>query len=334
MEIMIVTAAARPLGVLTPHAEVTVESVPAGTSTVTVTRRQKRREFLTRGFVDLDRNDDLFVRDFETPFGIAVTYVATAVDAAGAVLGTAESGPVRMQTKPSTVTIHDPIRPANALTLALGKNAITGGSRPLGGGIVPITNRSVPVSVSTVRAGWSQLSLDVVTYQDDEAEALEALLGGYDEDLGSGVLCFRVAGNVPPLIPRTFFARVDQPQPQWWPGGDGNGNPRAEWTLTATEVQPPAPALVEPIVTSEDWTAWLRDNFGWEGFNLTFPTWAAANRSLIPLGWATRPVARTASWADLEKWLVDNGGWSGFNAAFTSWADAMRSPKLVGWASR
>ncbi|WP_146079277.1 hypothetical protein [Rathayibacter sp. AY1A4] len=331
---MIVTAAARPLGVLTPHAEVTVESPPEGTSTVTVTRRQERRDFLTRGFVELDRNDDLFVRDFEMPFGLPVTYTATAVDAAGAVLATAQSSTIRMPTKPSTVTIHDPTRPANALTLALGRNAITGGTRAMGGGLVSIANRSVPVSVNTVRGGWARLALDVVTYQDAEAEALEALLGGYDDDLGSGVLCFRVAGNVPPLIPRTFFGRVEQPEPQWWPGGDGNGNPRAEWALRATEVQPPSPALVEAIVTHEDWTAWFRDNYGWEGFTRTFPTWSAANRSLVALGWARRPLPRRASWADLEAWVRDNGGWSGFNATFASWADAMQAPQVVGWASR
>jgi hypothetical protein len=334
VEIMIVTATARPIGRLVAHAEVTVDAPPAGTASVTVTRRQQRRDFLTRGLVELDVYEDLFGRDFEMGFGLPATYTATAVDRAGVVLAIAESAPVKMDTRPSTVTIHDPTRPAHSLTLALGKNAITGGSRPMGGGVVPIGNRSVPLSISTVRSGWTGLALDVVTYQAAEAEALEALLGGYDDDVGSGVLCFRVAGNVPTLIPRTFFGRVDQPEPRWWPGGDGNGNPRAEWALRATEVEPPAPALADAIVTPADWEAWLRDNYGWEGFNLTFPTWAAANRSLLPLGWATRTVPREASWADLEDWLRDNGGWPGFNAAFTSWADAMRSPKLIGWASR
>jgi hypothetical protein len=331
---MIVSATPRTVGVLAPHDEVTVGSLPANAATVTVVRKQERREFLTRGLVAVGVSGDLFARDFEAPFAISPEYVATAFDRAGVPVATASVKPKPLQTRQSTVTIHDPLRPARSLTLALGKSAIAGGGRALGGGLVQVANRSVPISVTTVRGGWTELSLDVVTYQHAEAEALDAMLGGYDDDQSSGVLCFRVAGNVPPLIPRTFFGRVDRPEPEWWPGGDGNGNPRAEWTLRATEVQPPSPALVEPVVTWADWTAWLRDNYGWEGFNRTFATWSAANRSLIPLGWASRPVPRFASWADWEEWLRDNGGWAGFNSKFPTWADAMRAPEVVGWASR
>lgn len=332
---MIVTASPRPVGILAPHTEVAVDEVPAGTETVAVIRTQRRRGFPTRGLVDLNINGDLFVRDFEMPYDAAVTYTATARDAGGQSLATATVAPSRLQsTRQSTVTMHDPIRPAQSITLALGKGAITGGRRELGGGTVAIANRSVPISVTSVRGGWTELALDVVTYQEEEAEALESLLGGYDDDQGSGVICFRVAGNVPSLIPRTFFGRVDRPEPAWWPGGDGDGNPRAEWALRVTEVQPPSPALVEPIVTWADWQAWMDRNYGWPGFARTFPTFSAANRSLSMLGDAERPAPRYASWADWKKWLADNGGWAGFNAAFSTWAAANAAEEPIGWASR
>jgi hypothetical protein len=314
---------------------VAVEDVPEGTRSVTVTRAQERREFLTRGFVEVDVTADLFVRDFEMPYDSAVTYTATARDAGGSPLGKATVRPKALQsTRQSTVTMHDPLRPAKSITLALGRNAINGGQRELGGGAIPMASRSVPISVSSVRGGWTDLPLDVVTYQDAEAEALDAMLGGYDDEQGSGVICFRVSGNIPSLIPRTFFGRVNRPEPAYWPGGDGNGNPRAEWALRATEVQPPSPALVEPVVRWADWQAWFDQNYGWQGFERAFPTWSAANRSLIPLGWADRPAPRYASWADWEAWLRDHGGWPGFNAAFSSWDEAMRAEEPIGWASR
>jgi hypothetical protein len=220
------------------------------------------------------------------------------------------------------------------MTVALGKDAATGGSRELGGDVVPTSAASVPIAINTVRGGWTQMTFDVVTYQESEAEALDALFGGYDVDQSSGVICFRLAENTPSLYPRTFFGRVKAPEPRWWPRGDGNGNRRADWRITATEVQPPAPALVEPIVSWADWQAWMDRNYGWEGFAQTFPTLADANRTLIPYGWASRPVERFATWVDWEAWLADNGGWPGFNADFASWSDAMKAREPMGWEDR
>lgn len=332
---MIVETFPQPVSQLAPHVEVTVDQVPAGAETVSVVRGQERRTFDTRGLVDRSVYSDLWVRDFEAPYGAAAVYTATAYDRAGQPIESASSSEVRLRSvKASVVTMHDPVRPEQSMTVVLGKDAANGGTRALGGDVMSASAASVPIAVNTVRGGWTSLTLDLVTYQEAEAEKLDALFGGYDIDGSSGVICFRLAENTPSLYPRTFFGRVTAPEPRWWPGGDGNGNRRADWRVTAIEVQPPSPALVEPIVSWADWQAWMAQNFGWEGFARTFPTFADANRTLIPYGWANRPVEPFATWGDWEAWLADNGGWAGFNATFPTWAAAMKAREPMGWADR
>lgn len=315
------------------HVEVTVQEPPPGTATVTVTRTAQRRTFDERGYVAMSVYSDPFGRDFEVPFDIPATYTAHARSSSGVVLETASAAPVQLASiRSSSVTIHDPLRPKHTMTLLLEEHALTGGTRPLGTQTIALHGRSVPIASGALRGGWQGVAFDVVTFTDDEAEQFDRMFGGYDADQGSGVLCIRPSGDVPALLPRVFFASIAAPNPE--PYYRQLGRQEILWRLEAVEVVPPAPALVEPLVTWADWQAWIDGNFGLEGLNRTFPTWAAVNRSLLPLGWADRPAERYASWADLEAWLDDHGGWAGFNAAFPTWADFSQAEEPIGWASR
>jgi hypothetical protein len=331
---MDVRAKAVPVGRLLAHVEVEVTAPPAGTVTVSVKRASERRDFHVRGLVGVSVYSDLWVRDFEAPFGVPFRYEAVALDAAGNVLASATSASVTMQNgSVGKLLIHDPLRPLISLELELAQGALDGGSRKSTGSLVYWDGRSVPSLVNGIRNGWSGIRFDSLTHTDDQADTFDQLFGGYDMAGGSsGVLCIRPSVGVPRIVPRTFFAAVTDPKPEAW--HPERGRKQIVWGLTATEVQPPAPALIEPIVSHADWNAWLDQNFGWQGFARTFATLADANRSLIPYGWASRPARRYATWADWDAWLTDNGGWQGFNATYPTWADAMQATAPIGWASR
>lgn len=315
------------------HVEVSAEDVPDGTSTVTMTRTAQRREHLVRGFVRVPTTADLWARDFEAPFNLPSIYTATAHAADGTVLGQATSEPVRLQsTEAGVIVVHDPLRPKHTMRLMLERKATTNGARELAVEMVDVHGRSAPLASGALRRGWSGIAFDAVTFTRAQAEAFDAMLGGYDDDQSSGVLCIRPSGDVPVLVPRVFYASIARPTPE--PYYPQQGREETIWRLEAVEVQPPSPALVEPIVTWADWQAWFDQNYGWLGFERAFPTWAAANRSLIPLGWADRAAPPHASWADWEAWLRDHDGWDGFNERFSSWDEAMRAEEPIGWAAR
>lgn len=321
-------------GAVPAHVELSVVDVPPGTATVSMTRRAQRRVHAVRDFVGRRTDGDLFARDFEWPFGLPFVYEATAHDRDGEPLLSVRSAPLeRRSPRPGTITVHDPLRPAHQMTLMLETKATKSGSRTVGTELLRLQGRSAPLAVGALRSGWSGFAFDAVTMTRQQAEAFDTMFGGYDEDdEGSGVLCIRPASNVPVLVPRVFFASIPNPTPE--PYYPGSGRAETVWRLEATEVAPPAPALVEPLVTWDDWQAWMRRNNGWEGLTRAFPTWQSRNRSLVPLGFASRPEPRYASWADWQAWFEDHGGWAGFNARYDSWVAAAADDEPIGWAAR
>jgi hypothetical protein len=321
-------------GIVPAHVEVSVVGYPAGTDHVTVTRRAQKRTWEVRDFIERSVRGDLFARDFEWPFGLPFVYEAAAYDEGGETIAAVRSTPItRHSPRPGSIAVHDPLRPAHQMTLMLETKATKSGSRSVGVELLGLQGRSVPLASGSLRAGWSGVAFDAVTFSQQQAVAFDSMFGGYDdEDQASGVLCIRPAANVPVLVPRTFFASVPDPTPE--PYYPEEGRTETVWRLEATEVAPPAPTLVDPLVTWADWTAWQKRNHGWRGLQRAFPTWQERNRTLVPYGWADRPEERYASWKDWQEWLRDNGGWPAFNARFATWAASRADESIIGWASR
>lgn len=279
---MILTAIEKPVGPLVGHIELTASGVPSTAVTVSVQRTAQGRTMDVRGAFDMRVDGAMFVRDFEAGFGVATTYTAVALNSAGAVVDTVTVAAERLRSRVSgSVTIHDPVRPRDAITLTLRGSAAQAGVRPLNGDAINIPGRSLPVVVSAGRQGWSGFAFDVYTYLEEQSEQLDAMLGGYDSDRASGVLCFRVTENLPSQVPRTFFGFCPEPSVSWVRIGD---KIRGDWSLTAVEVAPPAAALVEPVVTWGELSAYWNEHGGWAAFNAAYATQADVSKDLRPLG--------------------------------------------------
>jgi len=233
-----------------PRVEVRFNTLAATTATVTVFRIVEGREFRVRSAVNAAAAGTFTRLDFECPFGVPATYRAEMFTAAGVSLGFTDSVSVTLNVVDAWM--HNPLNPAAALLVDLDYNSARSIARPTPGDILYPEGRSVGVVITKQRRGIVGVDLMVTTDTAAEAAAVDDMLGGYDTRVVP-VLCLRT----PPFIrlPRTFFAVILEPVQR--PINIHAGGQLTEWDLPATEVSPPAPSLIIPLLTRDDISAFF-----------------------------------------------------------------------------
>lgn len=142
-----------------PAVDLTVTAIPAGTVRMTI-----RRSYLGESSVVRDANSaatngalTLVYSDFETPFGVAVTYTAFASSASGAQLGTAQSAPVTITS--DVPWISDPLSPGVATAVVLINESLQEIGHDAPGQVVQIAESGLPVALMGVPGEASSVPL-------------------------------------------------------------------------------------------------------------------------------------------------------------------------------
>jgi hypothetical protein len=228
-----------------PYVEVFVEDYPAGTSTLRVERISERRTWTVRGGVSVAAG--VAVLDFEVPFCVPVTYRAECFDAAGVSLGF---------TDPSSVTVwedrviaHQPLVPQLWSNVVLAEGTFETVERPSVGEMVWVDGADVGRVIGSGRRGVTETPMRLEAARLSDAADFQEMLGTYAVRQ-LPVLCIRTPPNVPVEVPRTFFTHIPRVSSR-----DFNvrwGGTVTHLEFNATEVEPPYPGLVEPLLTYDD----------------------------------------------------------------------------------
>lgn len=256
-----------------PRVEVLFTSFAPGTVAVDVHRIAAGREYLVRGAVKAVVAGALSRIDFEVPFGVPVQYRAEMFDADGLSLGFTESATVTLDV--AETWVHNPLDPQGATTVSFRRSALQEIERPIDGQTVRPMGRPVAVIVSRMRRGIEGAALDVIVDTTEQADRLQAMLGGYDREMVP-VLCYRVGANDRVRVPRPFFAGIlsfVERDDQNYTAGFSD---KLGYSIQADEVSPPTPALVVPLLTRADLNAAFATR---AAFNAFFLTRLDANRA-------------------------------------------------------
>jgi len=243
-----------------PRAEVLFTSFAAGTTAVDVYRLAAGREYLVRGGVKAPVAGALSIIDFDIPFGVQVQYRAEMFDASRLSLGFTDSTVVTMDVQETWV--HNPLDPQGATTVAFRSNAARDLQRPTEGEVVWPEGRTVGVVVSGQRRGIQDATLDVIVDSIEQADLLQAMFGSYGTRT-TPVICFRIGSDDRVRLPRPLFAGILSFSEQDQNYAIGTGE-KIAYAITGSEVSPPTPALLVPLLTRAD-------------LNAAFPTRAALN---------------------------------------------------------
>lgn len=154
---MIVTATPAAAG--QPRVNVLVDAIPAGTVKVTVVRSYAGDRSVLRD-ANMAPTNGSTVRpytDWEVPFGVSVTYSATAYAASGAQTAQAQSGAVVVNS--DVPWISDPLAPSTATAVMLYNESLQDITHETPGDITQIVESSLPVAVMGTTQAASGLTL-------------------------------------------------------------------------------------------------------------------------------------------------------------------------------
>lgn len=241
-----------------PRVEVFFPSFVAGTATVTVYQLSDGVERELRGAVNAPTGGTLTRIDFEVPFNNAVSYRAEQFDAAGQSLGLTETAAVTVVSSESWM--HNPLDPQGAAQVVLGGDSAPMILRPTPGVVSRPKGRRAGVVLSEPRQGVTGLKIDVRTFTDAEADAVQAMFG----DSGMPpVVCIRLGSDYGVMrVPQPLFLSVlsvaELDVTHQWGGGE------ISHPIEGDEVDPPIPGLFVPLLRAKD-------------INVSFATAAAVN---------------------------------------------------------
>lgn len=242
-----------------PRVEVFFPALAVGTATVTVYRMSGGREYKVRGAVDAVTAGSLSRIDFEAP-AVAASYRAEMFDGAGLSLGFTDSASIMLGFEDSV--LHNPTAPAGAVKVSTGagQSGITSDSarslsRPVPGSVSYPIGRSVGVIIAEPRRGLAGLVLGVRCSTIADADAVQALLGGYD-DRKVPVVCIRLGMKDQGVrIPQPLFLGVLDIAEQGLDVFYGGSQTRQ--VMQGDEVAPPVPGLYVPLLRRKDINAFF-----------------------------------------------------------------------------
>jgi len=264
------TVTAVPDGTPRPYVEVTVDSVPA--PRVTVWRVSGGRRFKVRGLVNVISTDGVTGRDYEAGFFVPVGYQMEYFDASGMSTGYSDTVSVASVgltgIQPWEAWFHNPLDPSGAVKVDLYGSAAQQLTRGTDATTAFVPGRSVGVTFPGTRRGLQQVVLDCRTHTVEDAQKLDTILGAYDSDALS-IVC--VCAHPQSWLPPTLFAFVGSSSLQ--PFGVEYGE--VLWGLTGDETAPPTPAVITPLLTYDDFTAFYAS---YDAFTAAYPDYLTASR--------------------------------------------------------
>ena len=246
--------------------------VPEGTDRVTVWRRCRGRALKVRGAVDRAFMESVSLLDFEAGFDATSTYELECF-AGGLPVGRVTLGSVVLPgpaDKFATV-VQQPLNPALNVVLEETDVHVPSVERVAPGASVDVMGRSYPTLVSAgPRGGVTGAELVFAAKDRATADAVWATLG--DEDRPQ--LPVWLVRSRHPLLPPVFFTDAFSLRES---GVDLHvGGSQSAFSLTATEVAPPAPALVVSPLTYTDLAAVFPTYSGMAEALPTYSGWASA----------------------------------------------------------
>ncbi|WP_298661679.1 hypothetical protein [uncultured Leifsonia sp.] len=248
-----------------PRVEVLFNTFAAGTTAVDVYRLAGGREYLVRGAVKTAVAGALSRIDFEVPFGVPVQYRAEMFNSSGLSLGFTDTATTTVFV--AETWVHNPLDPQGATIVAFRATAAREVKRPHEGDIVWPEGRTVGVVVSGQRRGVQDAVLDVIVDSIVQADKLQAMFGSYGTRT-TPVICFRIGANDRVRLPRPFFAGILELSEQDQNYAIGTGE-KIAYGMTGSEVSPPTPALVVPLLTRADLNAAFATRAALNSFFLT-----------------------------------------------------------------
>lgn len=236
-----------------PRAEVVFTSLPPGAASVQQFERiGDGRIHRVRGSINIPVTDQTARLDIEAPFGIPITYRGVVLDAFGVpILTTTESSPVTLDVE--DMWVHNPLDPRTSMKVQFRASAARDLSRPVAARTFYPEGRRVAVVVGGRRQGLRGVNLDVVVDSIEDADKFTALVGDYRRTTVP-VLCFRIGASDRVRLPRPLFASVIDPREidlTYATGGQ-----TIAYAIEGDEAEPPAQALVIPLLTRADVNAY------------------------------------------------------------------------------
>lgn len=266
---MTVTVTATPDGAPMPFVDVLVEDIPVEADTFTTWRTVDGRKFAVRSLVKSLAVGGASARDFEAPFSAESSYRAEYFDASGVSIGFSDPATATLSgLKPNQAWFHNPLDPSSGVLVTILSGFAGQIVRGTDADVASIPGRSVGLTFPGTRGGVQGVVLDCYTSTRDDSKRFDALFGGYDSDALS-IVCVRARPET--WLTPTLFAYVGKPglNPV---GYDGEA---VRWGLTGDETVPPTPAVITPLLTYADFTAFYST---YADFTSSYATYLEASR--------------------------------------------------------
>lgn len=278
-----ITLTAAPTGSPAPYVEVVVDDHPVDSASCTVWRTQAGRSFRVRGLTRVPTTGLLSQLDVEAPFGVESSYRVQYFDSEGEFLVWSETESVTLTgLEPGWGWIHDPFAPSTSLKIRFERPTGREIFRDSAADQMTVPSRSVGVVFGGTRSGVRGLVLDIWLGSDADADALDLMLGGYNEERPT-ILCLRTDPQM--RFPSTLFFTT--PRSVYRPYGAPRGSEHAEWSMVADEVAPPVEAVITALLDYADFTAYYTDNGGdYAAFTAAYADYTEAQLDYSIAGYA------------------------------------------------
>lgn len=230
-----------------PRVEVFFDELDPDTSTVTVYRTAKGREYQMRGGVNAATAGTFTRIDYEVPPNTTVAYRAEMFDSGGLSLGFTDAGTVSIPV--SATWLHNPLDPQGAVKVTLLNTAGKTLDRPVPGTVSYPIGRRVGVVLAEPRRGLTGGVFDVMVDTLEDADKVQALLGDYTTTTVP-VICIRVGSDNPMRVPTPLFLGVlsiPEEDVDVFDGGTTTIH-----RIAGDEAAPPTPGLFIPLLTRND----------------------------------------------------------------------------------
>lgn len=251
-----------------PRVEVLVAAgeLNVATSTITIKQISEAGEYDVRDAVRVASAGGVFVRDYEPPLGIPVTYQAEQFDAAGVSLGLTGSATTIVAADPVMVVMQDPLAPLRAVRVKPLRGFAGKLSRARDSQLHRAGRRTL--ALMGEQGLLEQVPLQVWTGSLEDSLALEAVL---DE----GTLLVRSSPALP--LPPLFYTSV--PTYTRDPYNAPAFGEASKFEMAGDQVTRSTLPVIEPAVT---WARYKAAFATWGAMKAAYSTWLDAKQDPPP----------------------------------------------------
>lgn len=177
--------------------------------------------------------------DYEAPFGIAVSYLASTYTSLGVTIETSQSNNAYLNV--DKVWISDPLAPNVATPVTLDKESLATYNLTREGTIAPINATPTSVGILGIRRAPSRIPVNILCRTTVEMELALAVL-----KLADPFLMRCPADLTRFVLPPLSYCTSDNLQPRFYAGPQGSGSYISVLAMTVDLVAPPAVDVVIP----------------------------------------------------------------------------------------